>query len=108
QTYHPRCFKCCECGLCLDGLDFAVNEEDSYKIYCHKDYFKIFSPRCAVCNGTIDPIQGTNEVVRVVSADADYHIDCYKCQRCQMQLTDEPDKMCYPLGKMLFCYNCRL
>ena len=29
-------------------------------------------------------------------------------QGCQMQLTDEPDKRCYPLDDHLFCRTCHI
>lgn len=43
-------------------------------------------------------MEGTDETVRVVSMDRDFHVDCYMCCFCGMQLTDEPDKRCYPLA----------
>lgn len=54
----------------------------------------------------ITPLSDSEETVRVVSMDKDYHVDCYKCEACQMQLTDEPDKRCYPLDGHLLCRNC--
>lgn len=48
----------------------------------------------------ITPVEGTDETVRVVSMDRDFHVDCYMCCVCGMQLTDEPDKRCYPLAGM--------
>lgn len=56
----------------------------------------------------ITPLSDSEETVRVVSMDKDYHVDCYKCEACQMQLTDEPDKRCYPLDGHLLCRNCHL
>ena len=29
-------------------------------------------------------------------------------QICEMQLTDEPDKRCYPLGEQLLCRSCHV
>ena len=29
-------------------------------------------------------------------------------QQCGMQLTDEPEKRCYPLGDHLLCRNCHI
>lgn len=41
--------------------------------------------------------------------DKDFHIDCYVCGDCGMQLTDEPGKRCYPLNNsLLLCYLCHL
>jgi len=56
----------------------------------------------------ITPVENTEETVRVVSMDKDFHVDCYVCESCNMQLTDEPDKRCYPLDGHLLCRNCHL
>lgn len=56
----------------------------------------------------ITPVEGTEETVRVVSMDKDFHVDCYICEDCGMQLTDEPDKRCYPLEGRLMCRGCHI
>lgn len=56
----------------------------------------------------ITPVEGTEETVRVVSMDKDFHVDCYVCEECGMQLTDEPDKRCYPLDGRLLCRPCHI
>lgn len=56
----------------------------------------------------ITPLSNSDETVRVVSMDKDYHVDCYVCESCNMQLTDESDKRCYPLDGHLLCRNCHL
>lgn len=56
----------------------------------------------------ITPVEGTEETVRVVSMDKDFHVDCYICEECGMQLTDEPDKRCYPYEGRLMCRACHL
>lgn len=56
----------------------------------------------------ITPVEGTEETVRVVSMDKDFHVDCYICEECGMQLTDEPDKRCYPYEGHLMCRACHL
>ena len=53
-------------------------------------------------------MEGTEETVRVVAMEKDFHVDCYVCEVCDMQLTDEPDKRCYPLGEHLLCRGCHL
>ena len=72
----------------------------------------MFAPKCASCGGAITPLEGTEETVRVVSMDKDYHVDCYVCLDCNCQLTDEPSQRCYPLSKgldqLLLCQNCHL
>lgn len=40
--------------------------------------------------------------------EKDFHLDCFSCEECDAELSDEPKKRCYPLGDKLLCYDCHV
>ncbi|CAD5212700.1 unnamed protein product [Bursaphelenchus okinawaensis] len=107
KPFHPDCFVCPSCQKSLDGIPFTVSKENV--AYCLDCYHERFSPRCAVCLKAIAPSANETEVARVIAMDKSYHVGCYKCEDCGMQLNSKVEgAACYPLEQHLFCKNCNL
>ena len=106
KSYHPGCFRCYNCNDCLDGLPFTLDIQNH--IYCIKDYYKKYAPRCARCRQVIVPAEGSSETIRLVSMEKDFHVECFSCEECNVGLSDEQAQRCYPLGSRLLCYECHI
>lgn len=105
KPYHPDCFTCVVCGKSLDGIPFTVDATN--QIHCIEDFHKKFAPRCCVCQRPIMPDAGQDETVRIVAMDKSFHVDCYRCEDCNCQLSSEAEgRGCYPLDDHILCKNC--
>lgn len=105
KPYHPDCFVCVVCGKSLDGIPFTVDATS--QIHCIEDFHKKFAPRCCVCHQPIMPKKGQEETVRVVAMDKSFHVECYRCEDCGLQLSSDAEgRGCYPLDEHILCKNC--
>lgn len=106
RTYHPQCFRCKECRKMLDGLPFTVDKNG--QIFCREDYHKIYSPKCSRCNKAIYNDNEITEIIRITSLKKDFHVDCYVCEGCGVNLKKNSDKKCYPLDGIILCKSCNI
>ncbi|XP_058972583.1 Wilms tumor protein 1-interacting protein homolog isoform X1 [Pocillopora verrucosa] len=102
RSYHPSCFRCSVCQTELDGIPFTGDQEN--RIYCIPDYHRKFLPTCAVCKKLIAPTKGSKEILRVVSMEKDFHVDCFRCEDCGIQLSNK--RPCYPQDDHILCRKC--
>uniref|UniRef100_A0A087Y4N2 Zyxin n=1 Tax=Poecilia formosa TaxID=48698 RepID=A0A087Y4N2_POEFO len=105
QCFHAHCFRCSTCSCVLEGAPFIT--DDNNNPYCVQDYHRRFSPLCVSCNEPIIPDPGSEETVRVVALDKNFHLKCYRCEDCTRPLSIEADENgCYPLDGKILCMKC--
>lgn len=105
QCFHAHCFRCCTCACSLEGAPFITDDDNNP--YCVPDYHRRFSPLCVSCNEPIVPDAGSQETVRVVALDKNFHLKCYRCEDCSRPLSIEADADgCYPLDGRILCMKC--
>ncbi|EGT36066.1 hypothetical protein CAEBREN_31741 [Caenorhabditis brenneri] len=104
-VYHVNCFVCYSCKKSLDGIPFTLDKDNN--VHCVPCFHDKFAPRCAMCSKPIVPQDGEKESVRVVAMDKSFHVDCYKCEDCGMQLSSKLEGQgCYPIDNHLLCKTC--
>ncbi|KPP79337.1 zyxin-like, partial [Scleropages formosus] len=105
QSFHPHCFRCTTCSCSLEGTPF-ITDDDNHP-YCVADYHRRFSPVCVSCKEPIVPDPGSEETIRVVALDKNFHLKCYKCEDCARPLSIEANADgCYPLDGRILCLKC--
>lgn len=65
------CVTVCECVNVLQ----AINQQPALPLCSRR-----FSPLCVSCNEPIIPAQGSEETVRVVALEKNFHLKCYRCE----------------------------
>ncbi|KAF5907714.1 zyxin-like, partial [Clarias magur] len=78
QCFHAHCFRCTACSCTLEGSPFIT--DDNNNPYCVNDYHRRFSPLCVSCNEPIVPDPGSEETLRVVALEKNFHLKCYRCE----------------------------
>ncbi|XP_063055350.1 zyxin isoform X2 [Engraulis encrasicolus] len=105
QCFHAHCFKCTTCSCSLEGAPFIT--DDNNNPFCVPDYHRRFSPICVSCNEPIIPDPGSEETVRVVALEKNFHLKCYRCEDCSRPLSIEADSDgCFPLDGRILCMKC--
>lgn len=66
-----------------------------------------FAPRCCVCKQPIMPETDKGETIRIVALDRSFHVDCYRCEDCNLLLSNGSDGHgCFPLDGHTLCQRC--
>ncbi|KAG5270799.1 hypothetical protein AALO_G00172430 [Alosa alosa] len=105
QCFHAHCFRCTTCSCSLEGAPFIT--DDNNNPFCVPDYHRRFSPICVSCNEPIIPDPGSEETVRVVALEKNFHLKCYRCEDCARPLSIEADSDgCFPLDGRILCMKC--
>ncbi|KRY36134.1 Paxillin [Trichinella spiralis] len=79
KMWHPEHFVCAHCGQELGRQNFY---ERACNAYCENDYHRLFSPRCAYCNG---PIKDKC----ITAMDRTWHPEHFFCAQCGKQFGEE-------------------
>ncbi|KAH7638975.1 lipoma-preferred partner [Dermatophagoides farinae] len=88
KPYHPSCFTCVVCEKSLDGIPFTVDATN--QVHCIDCFHNKFAPR-----------------FRVVALERSFHVNCYKCEDCDLLLSSEVEgRGCYPLDDHILCRGC--
>uniref|UniRef100_A0A8C4QJQ3 LIM homeobox transcription factor 1-alpha n=2 Tax=Eptatretus burgeri TaxID=7764 RepID=A0A8C4QJQ3_EPTBU len=91
SSWHERCVRCTACREPLSRSCFARER----RLYCRRDYEKIFSQKCGGCLESIAP---SELVMRAL--DSVYHLGCFSCCVCERPL-QKGDEFVLKEGQLL-------
>ncbi|XP_078739117.1 LIM homeobox transcription factor 1-beta-like [Lampetra fluviatilis] len=77
--WHERCLHCC---CCLEPLTHLCYCRDR-RLYCKRDYHRLFSARCPACSRPISP---SERVLRAPLSGRPFHVRCFRCALCRRTL----------------------
>ncbi|XP_008291470.1 leupaxin isoform X1 [Stegastes partitus] len=78
QNWHPEHFFCTHCGGLFGPEGFL--EKDG-KLYCCKDFYHLFAPKCSGCGESVRENYLT-------AANGTWHPECFVCADCLKPFTD--------------------
>ncbi|XP_062412455.1 LIM homeobox transcription factor 1-alpha [Sardina pilchardus] len=71
---------CVQCVTCREPLTHSCFLRDN-KLYCRRDYTKLFAVRCKGCEEVISPAE-----LVMLAGKAVYHLACFRCSACGLSL----------------------
>lgn len=99
SKWHQKHFCCYGCDAALNGRYMSVPTSPITKqVFCEECFVKDNADKCFTCHLIVNP---TEELIRM--GENVFHVDCYKCGVCQVDLEGKP---CAPVNGSLMCKQC--
>ncbi|CAF2063342.1 unnamed protein product [Rotaria magnacalcarata] len=96
KTYHPDCFRCCQCNKIMNDCQCRTENDKPYCIQCYDQYFR---PRCSKCS---EPIIDQYTMFE----GKKFHSNCFICVKCRRIINNKENFYRDQLG--ILCSNCIL
>lgn len=82
KKFHPSCFRCYICDMCLDGEAFMVEQDQVNCIQCYAEH------KAQICHRCEEPIVARpgRRTTQVTCKNRTYHGACYTCLICKKDL----------------------
>lgn len=98
EPWHATCFKCSNCSTELSSIPFKVGKND--QPFCKECYDDLFSLKCDHCK---KPITGTTSSKMIRHENRQWHIQCFKCHDCNIELQN---KGFHDEDNNIYCSTC--